>query len=107
MIKLTPILSSTSLLIHLLNQSHPLDTFHEQTSTDGEKFKNDVIIIFTRTEFNNSSGTENSSNHNFVAPRGSFSSLKNFAHKPVIYYSSLKCDADYEFSANNDMLQVN
>ena len=47
-----------TLLIHFLNQNLSQDTFHEQKNTDSEKFKKEVINVFTPTEFDNSPESE-------------------------------------------------
>ena len=47
-----------SLLLHLISQNRPLDTFYELNNTDAEKLKNEVIDVFTQTDFDNSSETE-------------------------------------------------
>ena len=53
------------MLVHLLNQNHSPDTIHEHQITDSKKFKNEVINVFTQTDYYNSSGNEISKNHNF------------------------------------------
>ena len=95
------------LLIHFYNQNQSLDTFHEQENTDAEKFKNEVINVFTQKEFDSYSKSEISTNHTFLAPHGYFSNLENFAHKAAAHYSLLKFDIDDEFSAKIDTLRVN
>ena len=71
------------------------------------KSKNEVINVFNQTEFDNSSETETSLNHTFIAAHAYFSNTENFAHKPAIHYSSMNFDIDDEFSAKNVTLLVN
>ena len=59
-----------TLLLHFLIQHLSLDTFHEQKNTDAEKLKNEVIKVFTQTDFDNSSDTEVSQKYNFLDPHG-------------------------------------
>ena len=87
-----------TLIIHLLNQSHSRDTFHEHKDTDVGKFKNEVVNIFTKTEFDNSSETQSSWNHTFLAPHGSFRKFKKFTYISTTHYSFLKFEVDDEFS---------
>ena len=81
--------------------------FDEQNNTDAEKFKKEVIIVFTQSEFHVTSGTENFPNHNYLSPPGYFDYAEILAHEPSRHYSSLKFDNDDEFSAENETLQVN
>ena len=61
-------------LLLLLNQNLSLDTCDEHNKTDAEK-RNEVIFVFTQTEFDNSSATDVSANDIFLAPHGYFSNL--------------------------------
>ena len=79
-----------------------LDTFFDWKITGAGKSNNEVMDVFTQTEFDHSSETEKSPNNTFMALHGYFSNPENFAHKPVTYFSSLKFDTDGEFFAKND-----
>ena len=74
----------STLLLLLLNQNHWRDTFHVHKNTVAENIKNDVIKVFTQTEFDEFSGTEISSSHTFLPPP------ENFANKHATHYSKLK-----------------
>ena len=63
--------------------------------------------VFTQTEFDNSSGIENSPNHILLAPDGYFKGPENFTHKPATYFSSQKIDADDDFSAKKTRYKSN
>ena len=76
--------------------------FVNTKKTDAEKFKNENINVFTRTEFEKSSDTQISANQSFLAQYGLFSYPGDFAHKTATHNSSLKFDVDDEFSAKND-----
>ena len=65
----------STLLFHVINQFSSLDTFHEEINTDPGKFKNEVTNVFTRTDFNSSPETENSTNHRFNYPSWTFQQL--------------------------------
>ena len=95
-----------SVLLHLLNQKHSLHAFHDQNNFDAEKLSNEVINVFIRANINNSPDNEVSPKHNCIASHIYFSSPRNFSFKSSTYYSSLKFDADGEFSSKNDTLQV-
>ena len=95
-----------TMIIHLLNQNHSLDTFHVQRISNAENFKYEVINVFTQRELDISSQTESSKNDTFLAPHGHFNNLENFAHKVANQYSSMKFGVDDEFSAKMDTLQV-
>ena len=69
-------------------------------------FMNEVINVFTQTELDKSSGTEVSPNDIILAPQWYFSNCENFALKPATYYDSLKFDADDEFTAKTESMQV-
>ena len=40
-----------TLLFHLPNQIFSVDTFHDQNNNYAEKLKNEVIHVFTQTDF--------------------------------------------------------
>ena len=58
-------------------------------------------------KFDQSFKTEVSVNHSFFSLHRYFSQPENIEHKPATHCSSLKFDADDEFSAENETLQVN
>ena len=94
-----------TLPLHLLNRNHSLDTLNDQVNSHAEKLRNEVIGVFTQTEFENSSETEFSPKLKFLAHQRYLSSPQNFPNLQV--FLPLKFDADDECSAKNDTLNVN
>ena len=54
-----------TIIFHLLSQNLSLGTFHAQKTSDAEKFKKEVLNIFTLTEFDFSLKTEFYKSHTF------------------------------------------
>ena len=74
--------------------------------TDAEKRKNEVINFVTQTVFYYSTETEIPTSNTFLTPHGSVSNPEQFGQKPATHNSSLKLDADDQFSSENETLQV-
>ena len=66
------------MLHQLQKQNHSLDTFYDQNSTDAEKWENEMIIVFTQTDLDESSETLVSPKSNLLASRGCFSNSEVF-----------------------------
>ena len=96
----------STLLSQFLNQNRSLDILHEPNVADAEKLKNEVVNVFTQTEFDKSSETEVSENHNFSATHGYFGIPENFRHNSATFLSSPKLDADDEVSPKTETLQI-
>ena len=62
-----------AVITQFLNQKFSLDSFYEQKSSDAEKFRTEVINVFTQTEIDNSSETVIPTKNTFLAPLGYFS----------------------------------
>ena len=79
-------------IFHILNQNHWLDTFHDIKIPIAENFKNEIINVFTETEFDNSSESGTSTNQTFLAPHGHFGNSENFLQKPATHFvAEIRC----------------
>ena len=66
-----------TLIFQLLNRNLSLETSHEYTNADADNFMEEVINVFTETEFDKSYENEISSKNNVFTPRWYFSGMQS------------------------------
>ena len=94
------------LLFHFLNQNHSLVKFLDQINHDAEKLMKHVLNVVTQTDFELLPRIWTFPESKCLRLSWYFGKLEKFINKFTSYYSSLRFDADDEYSAKIEMLQV-